>query len=206
MRMAANHAPTKPTCCSSTTCFDGTPLVARKVEALKEGRHGPQLAHLGRHGGGGRRNFPRVDYMKSRLGRKDKRRPVWRASKRCETNRGGPSTSWQQGETLAVDDRRWWHHGRGPAGEADQIKPSECRARQPRSKGRAKPAIYAPPPPKVGNVMEPSIAAAKAASQRREMGGNMRSVHGGEYAGPQVSHSGPVEQEPKGWTTLRDAG
>ncbi|MBS8226957.1 protein meaA [Vannielia litorea] len=156
--------------------FDGNPAVDAKVEALKEGARA-ELAQLDGMGGA----IAAIDYMKSRLVESNAERLG-----RVET-----------GETVVVGVNRWAEGEPSPlmgedggimtvdpAVEADQIARLQAwrEARDSDAVTKALEALRAAA--RAGdNVMEPSIAAAKAGATTGEWAGAMRAVFG-EYRGP----------------------
>ncbi len=156
--------------------FDGSPVVAAKVAALKDGARA-ELATLDGMGGA----IAAIDYMKSRLVESNSTRIA-----RIETN-----------ETTVVGVNRWREAeaspltaGDGsilrvdPAGEADQIARLNTwrKARDAATVAKALAALR--DAAKAGaNIMPASVAAAKAGVTTGEWAGVMREVHG-EYRGP----------------------
>ena len=156
--------------------FDGSPVIAARVAALKDGARA-ELATLDGMGGA----IAAIDYMKSRLVESNSARIA-----RIETN-----------ETTVVGVNRWREAeaspltaGDGsiltvdPAGEADQIARLNAwrKARDAAPVARALAALR--DAAKAGaNIMPASVAAAKAGVTTGEWAGVMREVHG-EYRGP----------------------
>ncbi|SIN78870.1 protein meaA [Vannielia litorea] len=156
--------------------FDGNPAVEARVEALKEGARA-ELAQLDGMGGA----IAAIDYMKARL---------------VESNaeRLGRVES---GETVVVGVNRWTEAEPSPlmgsdggimtvdpAVEADQIARLQAwRAERDAAAVSAALAALKAAAQAGENVMEPSIAAAKAGATTGEWAGAMRAVFG-EYRGP----------------------
>ncbi|MCO6383226.1 protein meaA [Oceanicola sp. 502str15] len=156
--------------------FDGNPAVDRKVEVLKEGARA-ELAQLDGMGGA----IAAIDYMKGRLVESNAERLG-----RVET-----------GETVVVGVNRWAEGEPSPlmgedggimtvdpAVEAEQVARLQAwrAARDNEAVAEALEALREAA--RTGeNVMEPSIAAAKAGATTGEWAGAMRAVFG-EYRGP----------------------
>lgn len=156
--------------------FDGNPVIAAKVEDLKQGAR-DELALLDQMGGA----IAAIDYMKSRLVESNAARLG-----RIETN-----------ETVVVGVNRWQQAepspltaGDGgimivdPAVEQDQIGRLEAW-RAERDAGAVQAALDAlrQAARTGGNVMPASIQAARVGVTTGEWAGVMRAVHG-EYRGP----------------------
>ncbi|QDC08807.1 protein meaA [Oceanicola sp. D3] len=156
--------------------FDGNPAVDAKVEALKEGARA-ELAQLDGMGGA----IAAIDYMKARLVESNAERLG-----RVET-----------GETVVVGVNRWAEGEPSPlmgedggimtvdpAVEADQIARLQAWRQDRDAEAVAKALEALKAAAQAGeNVMEPSIAAAKAGATTGEWAGAMRAVFG-EYRGP----------------------
>ncbi|TMM51614.1 protein meaA [Sulfitobacter sabulilitoris] len=156
--------------------FDGNPAVDAKVEELKEGARA-ELANLDGMGGA----ISAIDYMKSRLVDSNAER----------LNR------IEAGETVVVGVNKWTKGepsplmtGDGgimvvdPAVEAEQIgRLTEWRADRDADAVEKALADLRAAAAEGRNVMEPSIAAAKAGVTTGEWAAQMRAVHG-EYRGP----------------------
>src|SRR6056297_3450157 len=156
--------------------FDGNPVIAAKVEALKDGARA-ELAHIDSMGGA----VAAIGYMKARLVEANADRLA-----RIET-----------GETVVVGVNRWQEGAPSPltsgpeaimqadpAAEADQIDRLRAwrGARDQRAIEAALAAVRAAA--RTGaNLMPPSIAAAKAGVTTGEWAGVMREVFG-EYRAP----------------------
>lgn len=156
--------------------FDGNPAVDAKVEALKDGAR-EELARIDEMGGA----VAAIDYMKSqlvaantaRLGRIEAGTTVVVGVNKYPDGEPSPLTSGEGG-ILVVD----------PAVEADQI--GRLKAwREGRDEAAAQSAIEALKEAARGggNIMPPSITAAKAGVTTGEWGGAMREVFG-EYRAP----------------------
>ncbi|MFK7882014.1 methylmalonyl-CoA mutase family protein [Roseobacter sp.] len=176
--------------------FDGNPAVDAKVEALKEGaRH--ELAGLDGMGGA----IEAIDYMKARL---------------VDSNADRLGRI-EAGETIVVGVNKWTQGepsplmtGDGgimvvdPAVEAEQISRLDAW-RDARSSDAVKKALadLRAAAAEGRNVMEPSIAAAKAGVTTGEWAAQMRAVHG-EYRGP-TGVSGARSNKTEGLDDLRAA-
>ncbi|MFQ8432158.1 methylmalonyl-CoA mutase family protein [Amaricoccus sp. W119] len=156
--------------------FDGNPAIDAKVEALKDGAR-EELARIDEMGGA----VAAIDYMKSqlvaantaRLGRIEAGTTVVVGVNKYPDGEPSPLTSGEGG-ILVVD----------PAVEADQIGRLNAW-REDRDEAAAQAAIEAlkEAARSGGNIMPPSIAAAKAGVTTGEWGGAMREVFG-EYRAP----------------------
>ncbi|WP_112873940.1 protein meaA [Paracoccus endophyticus] len=176
--------------------FDGNPVVAAKVEALKDGARA-ELALLDGMGGA----IAAIDYMKSRL---------------VESN-AARLNRVEDGETIVVGVNRWQQGepspltaGDGgimvvdPAVEADQIgRLNDWRAS--RDAGAVQDALdRLRADAQAGrNIMPASIAAAKAGATTGEWAGVMRQVHG-EYRGPTGVSPNPSNRT-EGLEPIREA-
>ncbi|WP_431193241.1 methylmalonyl-CoA mutase family protein [Sulfitobacter pontiacus] len=176
--------------------FDGNPAVDRKVEALKEGARA-ELANLDDMGGA----ISAIDYMKSRL--------VESNADRLGRIEAGETivvgvNKWQQGEPSPLMTGDGGIMVVDPAVEADQInrlnawRDSRDQAAVDKALADLRAAAA-----EGRNVMEPSIAAAKAGVTTGEWAEQMRSVHG-EYRGPTGVASGRSNKT-EGLDDLRDA-
>ena len=176
--------------------FDGNPVIAAKVEELKQGAR-DELALLDQMGGA----IASIDYMKSRLVESNAERLG-----RIETN-----------ETVVVGVNRWQHAepspltaGDGgimvvdPAVEQDQIERLNAW-RDTRDETAVQAALNAlsEAARRGDNVMPYSIAAAKAGATTGEWAGVMRQVHG-EYRGPTGVSSSPSNRT-EGLEDIREA-
>ena len=176
--------------------FDGNPVVAEKVEALKQGAR-DELRLLDEMGGA----IAAIDYMKSRLVESNAAR-----LNRIEDN-----------ETIVVGVNRWQHGeaspltaGDGgimvvdPAVEADQIaRLNDWRASRDRAAVDTALAQLRDDAAAGRNVMPASIAAAKAGATTGEWAGVMRQVHG-EYRGPTGVSPNPSNRT-EGLEPIREA-
>ena len=176
--------------------FDGNPVIAAKVETLKQGAR-DELALLDQMGGA----IAAIEYMKSRLVESNAAR-----LNRIEAN-----------ETVVVGVNRWQGGedspltaGDGgimvvdPAVEQDQIARLQAW-RQARDEGAVQLALGAlrEAARRGENVMPYSIAAAKAGATTGEWAGIMRQVHG-EYRGPTGVSQAPSNRT-EGLEEIRDA-
>jgi (2R)-ethylmalonyl-CoA mutase len=156
--------------------FDGSPVVAARVEALKQGARA-ELATLDGMGGA----IAAIDYMKGRLveanaerlGRIEAGETVVVGVNRWQAGETSPLTAGE-GAILTVD----------PAVEADQIGRLNAwrQARDPRAVEAALAALRRAAA-EGRNIMVPSIACAKAGVTTGEWASVLRVVHG-EYRGP----------------------
>ncbi|MDQ1900630.1 protein meaA [Paracoccus sp. WLY502] len=176
--------------------FDGNPVIAAKVEELKQGAR-DELRLLDDMGGA----IAAIDYMKARLVESNAERLG-----RIETN-----------ETVVVGVNRWQEGepsplvaGDGgimvvdPAVEQDQIARLQAW-RAARDEGAVQLALGAlrDAARRGENVMPWSIAAAKAGATTGEWAGIMRQVHG-EYRGPTGVSSSPSNRT-EGLEGIREA-
>ncbi|WP_299781262.1 protein meaA [uncultured Roseobacter sp.] len=176
--------------------FDGNPAVDAKVEALKEGaRH--ELANLDGMGGA----IEAIDYMKARL--------VDSNAERLGRIEAGETivvgvNKWQQGEPSPLMTGDGGIMVVDPAVEAEQITRLDAW-RADRDEGAVKQALadLRAAAADGRNVMEPSIAAAKAGVTTGEWATQMRAVHG-EYRGP-TGVSGARSNKTEGLDDLREA-
>ncbi|VAW04394.1 Ethylmalonyl-CoA mutase, methylsuccinyl-CoA-forming [hydrothermal vent metagenome] len=175
--------------------FEGNPAVERKVEALKDGaRH--ELANLDSMGGA----IGAIDYMKARLvdsnagrlGRIERNETVVVGVNRWTEGEDSPLT--QAGGIMVVD----------PAVEAEQTGRLNVW-RKGRDAGAVEVALSAlrAAAKAGGNIMAPSIAAAKAGVTTGEWAAEMRAVHG-EYRGP-TGVSGSPSNRTEGLEDIRAA-
>ncbi|MDP3861650.1 MAG: protein meaA [Phaeovulum sp.] len=176
--------------------FDGNPVIAAKVEALKAGARG-ELATLDAMGGA----IAAIDYMKGRLVEANAERLA-----RIERN-----------ETVVVGVNRWQHGEASPltAGdggilvvdpgvEADQVARLQAwRAARDSAKVAVALAALQTAAKAGENVMPASVAAARAGATTGEWAGVMRAVHG-EYRGPTGVSPAPSNRT-EGLESLRDA-
>ena len=176
--------------------FDGNPAIERKVNELKDGARG-ELRLLDEMGGA----IAAIDYMKSRL--------VEANAERLNRVEAGETVvvgvnRWQQGEPSPLAAGDGGIMVVDPAVEQDQIdRLAEWRAG--RDDAAVKSALDALRAAASGgwNVMEPSIAAAKAGVTTGEWAGVMRAVHG-EYRGPTGVSASPSNRT-EGLEDIREA-
>ena len=176
--------------------FDGNPAVEAKVEALKEGAR-QELANLDSMGGA----ISAIDYMKARL--------VDSNAERLGRIESGETVvvgvnKWTQGEPSPLMTGDGGIMVVDPAVEAEQIGRLDAW-RQDRDAAAVKRALAdLRAAARDGlNVMEPSIAAAKAGVTTGEWAAEMRAVHG-EYRGP-TGVSGARSNRTEGLEELRNA-
>jgi (2R)-ethylmalonyl-CoA mutase len=176
--------------------FDGNPAVDAKVEALKEGARA-ELSTLDGMGGA----IEAIDYMKSRLvesnadrvGRVERGETVVVGVNRYTESEPSPLLG-EDGGIMTVD----------PAVEADQIgRLEEWRAQRNADAVTAALADLRRASREGRNVMEASIAAAKAGVTTGEWAEEMRAAHG-EYRG-QTGVSKSVSNQTEGLDDIRDA-
>lgn len=176
--------------------FDGNPVIAAKVERLKQGAR-DELALLDQMGGA----IAAIDHMKARLVESNAARLG-----RIETQ-----------ETIVVGVNRWQQAepsplmaGDGgimvvdPAVEQDQIARLQAW-RGARDEGAVEAALVALrlAAQRGDNIMPPSIAAARAGVTTGEWAGVMRAVHG-EYRGPTGVSQAPSNRT-EGLEDIREA-
>ena len=176
--------------------FDGNPAVDAKVEALKEGaRH--ELSNLEGMGGA----IQSIEYMKSRLvdsnadrlNKIERNETIVVGVNKFTNGEESPLTTGDGG-IMVVD----------PAVEADQIERLNAwRADRDEDAVRSALAALRAAAQSGDNVMEPSIAAAKAGVTTGEWAAEMRSVFG-EYRGPTGVSRG-VSNKTEGLDDIRDA-
>ena len=156
--------------------FEGNPAVEAKVEALKEGaRH--ELATLDSMGGA----ISSIEYMKGRL--VDSNADRLNRIERNETVVVGVNR-WTEGETSPLQTGEGGILVVDPAVEQEQIdRLNAWREDRDDNAVRAALAALAEAARTGSNVMEPSIAAAKAGVTTGEWAEEMRRVHG-TYRGP----------------------
>ena len=176
--------------------FDGNPAVDAKVEALKEGaRH--ELSNLEGMGGA----IQSIEYMKSRLvdsnadrlNKIERNETIVVGVNKFTNGEESPLTTGDGG-IMVVD----------PAVEADQIERLNVwRANRDEDAVRSALAALRAAAKAGDNVMEPSIAAAKAGVTTGEWAAEMRAVFG-EYRGPTGVSRG-VSNKTEGLDDIRDA-
>lgn len=176
--------------------FDGNPVIAAKVEALKDGARA-ELATLDGMGGA----IASIDYMKARLvesnaariNRIETNETVVVGVNRWQAGEASPLTAGD-GSILTVD----------PAVEQDQIgrlnnwRSSRDAAAVAKALAELREAATTG-----GNIMPASVAAAKAGVTTGEWAGVMRQVHG-EYRGPTGVSKNPSNRT-EGLETIREA-
>ena len=176
--------------------FDGNPAVDAKVEALKEGaRH--ELSNLDGMGGA----IQSIEYMKSRLvdsnadrlNKIERNETIVVGVNKFTNGEESPLTTGDGG-IMVVD----------PAVEADQIERLNAwRVDRDEDAVRSALAALRAAAQSGENVMEPSIAAAKAGVTTGEWAAEMRRVFG-EYRGPTGVSRG-VSNKTEGLDDIRDA-
>jgi (2R)-ethylmalonyl-CoA mutase len=176
--------------------FDGNPAVDAKVEALKEGaRH--ELSNLEGMGGA----IQSIEYMKSRLvdsnadrlNKIERNETIVVGVNKFTNGEESPLTTGD-GSIMVVD----------PAVEADQIERLNAwRVDRDEDAVRSALAALRAAAQSGENVMEPSIAAAKAGVTTGEWAAEMRRVFG-EYRGPTGVSRG-VSNKTEGLDDIRDA-
>lgn len=176
--------------------FDGNPAVDAKVEALKEGaRH--ELSNLDGMGGA----IQSIEYMKSRLvdsnadrlNKIERNETIVVGVNKFTNGEESPLTTGD-GSIMVVD----------PAVEADQIERLNAwRVDRDEDAVRSALAALRAAAQSGDNVMEPSIAAAKAGVTTGEWAAEMRRVFG-EYRGPTGVSRG-VSNKTEGLDDIRDA-
>lgn len=176
--------------------FDGNPVVAAKVEELKDGARA-ELKLLDEMGGA----IAAIDYMKSRL---------------VESN-AARLNRVEDGETVVVGVNRWQQgepspltSGDGgilvvdPAVEQDQIaRLNDWRQARDNAAVEAALSRLRADAQEGRNIMPASIAAAKAGATTGEWAGVMRAVHG-EYRGPTGVSPSPSNRT-EGLEPIREA-
>ena len=176
--------------------FDGNPAVDAKVEALKEGaRH--ELSNLEGMGGA----IQSIEYMKSRLvdsnadrlNKIERNETIVVGVNKFTNGEESPLTTGDGG-IMVVD----------PAVEADQIERLNAwRADRDEDAVRSALSALRAAAQSGDNVMEPSIAAAKAGVTTGEWAAEMRAVFG-EYRGPTGVSRG-VSNKTEGLDDIRGA-
>ena len=176
--------------------FDNNPAVDRKVAELKEGARA-ELANLGSMGGA----IESIEYMKSRLvdsnadrlNRIEKQETVVVGVNRWTEGEPSPLVG-EDGGIMVVD----------PAVEQEQItRLNEWRDERDNDAVEAALAGLRDAASNGQNVMEASIAAAKAGVTTGEWAGEMRKIYG-EYRGP-TGVSKSVSNKTEGLDDIRDA-
>jgi len=176
--------------------FDGNPVIAAKVETLKDGARA-ELATLDGMGGA----IASIDYMKARLvesnaariNRIETNETVVVGVNRWQAGEASPLTAGD-GSILTVD----------PTVEHDQIgRLNGWRAARNAATVATALAELKSAATSGGNIMPASVAAAKAGVTTGEWAGVMRQVHG-EYRGPTGVSKHPSNRT-EGLETIREA-
>ncbi len=176
--------------------FDGNPAVDAKVEELKEGARA-ELANLDSMGGA----VASIEYMKSRL--VDSNAERLNRIERNETIVVGVN-KWIEGEPSPLQTEDGGIMVVDPAVEQEQInRLNNWRAERDDAAVTAALAALREAAQNGTNVMEPSIAAAKAGVTTGEWAEEMRKVYG-TYRGP-TGVSGSVSNKTEGLDDLRAA-
>ncbi len=174
--------------------FDGNPAVDAKVEELKEGARA-ELANLDSMGGA----VASIEYMKSRL--VDSNAERLNRIERNETIVVGVN-KWVDGEPSPLQTEDGGIMVVDPAVEQEQInRLNEWRAERDDVAVAAALGALREAAQTGANVMEPSIAAAKAGATTGEWAEEMRKVYG-TYRGP-TGVSGSVSNKTEGLEDLR---
>ncbi len=176
--------------------FDGNPAVDAKVEELKDGARA-ELANLDSMGGA----VASIEYMKSRL--VDSNAERLNRIERNETVVVGVN-KWIEGEPSPLQTEDGGIMVVDPAVEQEQInRLNDWRAERDDTAVAAALAALREAAQNGTNVMEPSIAAAKAGATTGEWAEEMRKVYG-TYRGP-TGVSGSVSNKTEGLDDLRAA-
>ncbi|WP_417750521.1 protein meaA [Ruegeria sp. SCP11] len=176
--------------------FDGNPAVDAKVEELKKGARA-ELANLDSMGGA----VASIEYMKSRL--VDSNAERLNRIERNETVVVGVN-KWTEGEASPLQTEDGGIMVVDPAVEQEQIaRLNEWRSERDDVAVTAALAALREAAQTGANVMEPSIAAAKAGVTTGEWAEEMRKVYG-TYRGP-TGVSGSVSNKTEGLDDLRAA-
>ncbi|MBO9411532.1 MULTISPECIES: protein meaA [unclassified Ruegeria] len=176
--------------------FDGNPAVDAKVEELKAGARA-ELANLDSMGGA----VASIEYMKSRL--VDSNAERLNRIERNETVVVGVN-KWTEGEPSPLQTEDGGIMVVDPAVEQEQIsRLNEWRSERDDAAVTVALAALREAAQTGANVMEPSIAAAKAGVTTGEWAEEMRKVYG-TYRGP-TGVSGSVSNKTEGLEDLRAA-
>ncbi|NOE27691.1 protein meaA [Ruegeria sp. HKCCD6157] len=176
--------------------FDGNPAVDAKVKELKEGARA-ELANLDSMGGA----VASIEYMKSRL--VDSNAERLNRIERNETVVVGVNR-WIEGEASPLQTEDGGIMVVDPAVEQEQIdRLNSWRAERDEAAVAAALAALREAAQTGANIMEPSIAAAKAGATTGEWAEEMRKVYG-TYRGP-TGVSGSVSNKTEGLDDLRAA-
>ncbi|MCY1126203.1 protein meaA [Frigidibacter sp. RF13] len=176
--------------------FDGSPVIAAKVEELKDGAR-EELKTLDAMGGA----IAAIEYMKGRLVESNAARIG-----RIETNETTVVgvNRWQQGEASPLTAGDGSILTVDPAVEQDQIKRLiDWRSGRDAQAVAAALAALREAATSGANIMPASVAAAKAGVTTGEWAGVMRQVHG-EYRGPTGVSKNPSNRT-EGLDDLREA-
>ncbi|WP_256420053.1 MULTISPECIES: protein meaA [unclassified Ruegeria] len=176
--------------------FDGNPAVDAKVKELKEGARA-ELANLDSMGGA----VASIEYMKSRL--VDSNAERLNRIERNETVVVGVN-KWIEGEASPLQTEDGGIMVVDPAVEQEQIdRLNTWRAERDEAAVTAALAALREAAQTGANIMEPSVAAAKAGATTGEWAEEMRKVYG-TYRGP-TGVSGSVSNKTEGLDDLRAA-
>ncbi|MBE1283281.1 MAG: protein meaA [Rhodobacteraceae bacterium] len=176
--------------------FDGNPAVDAKVEELKEGARA-ELANLESMGGA----VASIEYMKSRL--VDSNAERLNRIERNETVVVGVN-KWTQGETSPLQTEDGGIMVVDPAVEQEQVdRLNSWKAERDDTAVQEALAALREAARTGANVMEPSIAAAKAGVTTGEWAEEMRKTYG-TYRGP-TGVSGSVSNKTEGLEDIRAA-
>ena len=176
--------------------FDGNPAVDAKVKELKEGARA-ELSNLDSMGGA----VASIEYMKSRL--VDSNAERLNRIERNETVVVGVN-KWIEGEPSPLQTEDGGIMVVDPAVEQEQIdRLNTWRAERDEAAVTAALAALREAAQTGANIMEPSIAAAKAGATTGEWAEEMRKVYG-TYRGP-TGVSGSVSNKTEGLDNLRAA-
>ncbi|WP_037316771.1 protein meaA [Ruegeria halocynthiae] len=176
--------------------FDGNPAVDAKVEELKDGARA-ELANLDSMGGA----VASIEYMKSRL--VDSNAERLNRIERNETVVVGVN-KWTEGEPSPLQTEDGGIMVVDPAVEQEQInRLNDWRAERDDAAVTAALTALRDAAQTGANIMEPSIAAAKAGVTTGEWAEEMRKVYG-TYRGP-TGVSGSVSNKTEGLDDLRAA-
>ncbi|UWQ92202.1 protein meaA [Rhodobacteraceae bacterium M382] len=176
--------------------FDGNPAVDAKVEELKEGARA-ELANLESMGGA----VASIEYMKSRL--VDSNAERLNRIERNETIVVGVN-KWTEGEASPLQTEDGGIMVVDPASEQEQIdRLNHWRSQRDDVAVEAALAALRDAARTGANVMEPSIAAAKAGVTTGEWAEEMRKIYG-TYRGP-TGVSGSVSNKTEGLDHIRQS-
>ncbi|RMC36443.1 protein meaA [Paracoccus alkanivorans] len=176
--------------------FDGNPVIAARVEELKAGAR-DELKLLDEMGGA----IAAIDYMKSRLVESNAER-----FNRIESNETVVVgvNRWEQGEPSPLTAGDGGIMTVDPEVEQDQIaRLNEWRETRDEGAARAALAALREVARNGGNIMPPSVEAARAGVTTGEWAGVMREIHG-EYRGPTGVSASPSNRT-EGLEEIREA-